>query len=391
MVQHIFISYQHDDSDFAELLIQRVEKAGFVTWIDNGQLHAGDDWRATIDQAIQEAHAIIVIMSPQAKASEYVTYEWAFAWGAGVKVIPVLYKQTPLHPRLEALQYLNFTQRDLRPWDTLIKTLQTITTATSKASLNGKESTPLISNTIQQTTESWLRTGQLLYEREDYHSALDAYKQAILLNLNSASAYVGKGKAHFQLKQYKEALTSSEQAIRLDPNLAEACTSKVDALNALRRYEEALTSSEQAIRLDPNLAEAYNGKGDALYYLERYEDALVAFDQALHLEPDNAAYYKNKGVVLYYGLNRYEDALVAFDQALRLKPDNAAYYNYKGNTLYYGLNRYEDALVAYNQALRLEPDNAAYYNNKGTVFHQMKRNEEATANFSKAKQLGYSN
>jgi hypothetical protein len=62
-------------------------------------------------------------MTPEAKASEYVTYEWAFAWGAGIKVIPVLLKRTELHPRLESLQYLDFTNRTARPWDALIELL----------------------------------------------------------------------------------------------------------------------------------------------------------------------------------------------------------------------------------------------------------------------------
>ena len=117
---HVFISYKHEDGDFAEVLINRLEKAGFETWADNDRLHAGEDWRAEIDQAIKSAFALIVIMTPEARSSEYVTYEWAFAWGAGVKVIPVLYKDTKLHPRLEALQYLNFTSRTVRPWDVLI-------------------------------------------------------------------------------------------------------------------------------------------------------------------------------------------------------------------------------------------------------------------------------
>ena len=42
-----------------------------------------------IDLSIKNAFALIVIMTPEAKASEYVTYEWAFAWGVVVKVIPV--------------------------------------------------------------------------------------------------------------------------------------------------------------------------------------------------------------------------------------------------------------------------------------------------------------
>jgi HEAT repeat protein len=119
-MRHVFISYHHDDGDFAENLISRIERVGLETWVDNDHLHAGEDWRTEIDQAIKDAYALIVIMTPEARSSEYVTYEWAFAWGAGVKVIPVLYKDTKLHPRLEALQYLNFTSRTSRPWEVLI-------------------------------------------------------------------------------------------------------------------------------------------------------------------------------------------------------------------------------------------------------------------------------
>ena len=107
-MQHVFISYQHEDIDFAENVIGRVEKAGFSTWTDD-KLHAGDEWREMIDIAIKNAFALIVIMTPEAKSSEYVTYEWAFAWGVGVKVIPLMLRSTQLHPRLEALQHLDFT------------------------------------------------------------------------------------------------------------------------------------------------------------------------------------------------------------------------------------------------------------------------------------------
>jgi HEAT repeat protein len=123
-MSHIFISYNHNDGDFADNLKEKIKKAGFEPWIDIAGLRAGKDWRAEIDQAIKGASALIVVMTPRAKESEYVTYEWAFALGAGVKVIPVLLKPTEIHPRLGALQYLDFTNRMSRPWDKLIEALQ---------------------------------------------------------------------------------------------------------------------------------------------------------------------------------------------------------------------------------------------------------------------------
>lgn len=123
-MSHIFISYHQGDADFAAVLSINLEKAGFDTWMDKNRLRPGQDWSVEIDEAITGAHALIVIMSPEAKASEYVTYEWSFALGAGVQVIPVLYKETTLHPRLARIQYLKFTDTTVRPWDVLMETVK---------------------------------------------------------------------------------------------------------------------------------------------------------------------------------------------------------------------------------------------------------------------------
>jgi len=133
MNKQVFISYQHEDADFAELLKFRVKDKGFDSWVDSEDLQAGEEWQVSIDQAIKGAFALIVIMTPNAQASEYVTYEWSFAWGAGIKVIPVLYKQTQLHPRLKTLQYLDFTNHSTRPWDKLFEALKIAATSQSSS------------------------------------------------------------------------------------------------------------------------------------------------------------------------------------------------------------------------------------------------------------------
>lgn len=118
-----FVSHERSNGDFAELLQLRLEKEKIKTWIDVDRLSAGDDWKQEIDSAIMKAKAVIVIMSPEARQSEYVTYEWAFALGNKKPVIPILLKGTSLHPRLATLQYLDFTNGLSRPWDKLIHAL----------------------------------------------------------------------------------------------------------------------------------------------------------------------------------------------------------------------------------------------------------------------------
>jgi HEAT repeat protein len=123
MGEHVFISYKHDEKEFADMLRRQVQMAGFSVWLDEEELRAGENWREAINQAIKESFALILVITPNATSSEFVTYEWAFAQGAGIKVIPALLKPTKLHPQLEMLQYLDFSDLARPPWEKLIRRL----------------------------------------------------------------------------------------------------------------------------------------------------------------------------------------------------------------------------------------------------------------------------
>ena len=131
MGNHIFISYSRKDSKFAEDLKKKLEAANVEVWTDKSRLVPGEDWQEGIDQAIKDSFALITVMTPTAKASQYVTYEWAFAQGINkgtaavspihpeVKIIPILLEPTSLHPRLNKLHYFDFTDYTKQPWNEL--------------------------------------------------------------------------------------------------------------------------------------------------------------------------------------------------------------------------------------------------------------------------------
>jgi HEAT repeat protein len=127
-MRHVFISYCREDSDFAQILEEKIKAAEFTTWRDL-DVRAGWDWRSEIDDGIKDAVAVVVVMSPQSAQSVYVSYEWAFALGAGVPVIPVLLNLTysAFHPRLSTIQGLEFSAS--RPWDKLLASLKEIAAA----------------------------------------------------------------------------------------------------------------------------------------------------------------------------------------------------------------------------------------------------------------------
>ena len=138
----VFISYASRDSIFADLAKMKLQAAGIQVWLDQGGVRAGAEWRKAIDEGIASSHVVLVVITPQSCKSSYVTYEWAFALGKGIKVIPVLLEANTdeLHPRLAVLQYLDF--RDIRAlqWESLFSEIKESTTdPANRASTNVRD------------------------------------------------------------------------------------------------------------------------------------------------------------------------------------------------------------------------------------------------------------
>ena len=120
MGEHIFISYASEDAVFAQLVKMTLEASNIEVWLDSGNLRMGEEWRDAIDRGIDTAGAVLVILTPHSSRSEYVTYEWAYALGKGKRIIPLLYKETNIHPRLDVIQHEDFQDPQAFPWAKLI-------------------------------------------------------------------------------------------------------------------------------------------------------------------------------------------------------------------------------------------------------------------------------
>lgn len=121
---HVFISYDSADEEFVAEVICQLEGAGFRVWSDHQRLRKGSAWREAIDQAIRDSFALLVILTPAANESHQMMYEWMFALGVGVQVVPLIREETDLHPRLASLVRLDFAAGDALPWGKLIRLVQ---------------------------------------------------------------------------------------------------------------------------------------------------------------------------------------------------------------------------------------------------------------------------
>jgi WD40 repeat protein len=124
MTDHIFISYSKKDSDFALKLAEDLQEAGFKIWIDR-TIGGGDKWRETIEKNLKAAEEVIIVVSPNSMASEWVKHEGSLAYGWGKKLLPILIEPVDsLPPWLEDYQWVDFVDQPCETaFDALVEDL----------------------------------------------------------------------------------------------------------------------------------------------------------------------------------------------------------------------------------------------------------------------------
>jgi hypothetical protein len=87
----IFISYSTRNVDFARYLRGLLQDAGFDVWMDETKLSAGQSWTDTLEANVTNCAAFVIIMSPEAKASDWVRRERLLAERLHKPMFPILF------------------------------------------------------------------------------------------------------------------------------------------------------------------------------------------------------------------------------------------------------------------------------------------------------------
>src|SRR5690606_27558625 len=89
-IEHVFISYSRNDSEYAYRLVEKMTDRGFVPWIDKRQLGSSDEWWESIIRALRECAAFVIIMTPEARNSKWVNKELMLAQEWNKPTFPLL-------------------------------------------------------------------------------------------------------------------------------------------------------------------------------------------------------------------------------------------------------------------------------------------------------------
>lgn len=102
-MSYIFISYAHEDLVLANRIVESLARYAVDTWINWKDIPKGEDWVQEIYRSIEEADAVLFLISPDSVASEMCNKEIAHAVGNGKRILPILVRTTDengIHPEI---------------------------------------------------------------------------------------------------------------------------------------------------------------------------------------------------------------------------------------------------------------------------------------------------
>jgi hypothetical protein len=109
-----FISYSNKDKAFARRLYESLTLAGVETFFDEKDIKVGDNIPRTIERGIEQASALIYVISSHSLQSEWVQEELSMAQvkaktKQGFKILPVLIEPLQLGVGIAHIKYADFS------------------------------------------------------------------------------------------------------------------------------------------------------------------------------------------------------------------------------------------------------------------------------------------
>lgn len=97
----IFVSYSRDDADNVRPIISALESDGHDVWVDIDDVRGSERWRVAIAEAIDQADAIVLMISPRSMASTNVEREVTVASEEEKRIVPVVIRDAKIPVSLQ--------------------------------------------------------------------------------------------------------------------------------------------------------------------------------------------------------------------------------------------------------------------------------------------------
>lgn len=186
-----------------------------------------------------------------------------------------------------------------------------------------KDETEILKKIENKTYIDYFILGNTYFDQKDYEKAIEAYREASILNPKDSSIFNNWGLSFYRLGMaknddknlYKEAIKKYEMAYSLNPKEYNTLYNWGLVLSNLAKtknndeelYKEAFSKYETASILNPKDLLIFSNWGSSLYNLakaknddeELYKEAFSKYETASNLNPKDDSIFNNWGVALY--------------------------------------------------------------------------------------------
>lgn len=174
-----------------------------------------------------------------------------------------------------------------------------------------------------------------LLSSEQYDEVLRKTQELLGKEPNNCIFYLFRGDAFRKKGMFQEALEALRQAIVVNPNEALARSSYASLLFEMGDLVGALNASDAGILIDPEFPDPYLISGDVLMEMGFPEEAVFPYNKAYEMNED-----RELGILvatIYAQNNMPEEAIDVFSDLLSKNPDDAVLHFRFGVALLYAL------------------------------------------------------
>lgn len=132
------------------------------------------------------------------------------------------------------------------------------------AAVSREQNIPEVSPEAKKRAAESKSRGDEAFKRNDYHTAIDSYTQAIDLNPSDGTLFSNRSLCWMKLGQAEQALADAKACRALRPDWSKACYREGAALRLLLRFDEAANAFYEGVKLDPESKELVNAFREAV-------------------------------------------------------------------------------------------------------------------------------
>lgn len=263
MIYDVFISYaRRDGIPLAKQIAEKLRQTGLHVFWDQDSIPAGSNWEQKLDEALEHAEHIVVVLTPFSVVSEEVTAEWRPMLSRGKNVIPLMYITCDVPRRLSMRQYIDFRDRENDPTalTELVEAINSFRPQSAQLELSGHE--------LMQRAQVYYEADQLELAARDY---LRALKNSDIQLRARAARFLGKSRVPSVLFEVIQCTHEEE-----NPSV------KAELLTTIMRYAE-LTDWRKSVPDLVQQLEPYLQSADP--EIRRQTIRVYAYGQAIEAVP----------------------------------------------------------------------------------------------------------